>query len=185
MTSADPSECATVLPDKLVVKMPLETAQMLAVTMGSKYGLGLGELPKVDGTPYSDQAHAHHPCTRWARNNIKHMSWLVRHGLYLCAEYRARYHRMHACLRPIQQAMDLLITHKIYLDGTDPNHTPDEWAVAVTEDVRIVLWAAGEKLARDNVFLAYQTHLRLKPWVAGNYLRMPERKPEWLNTTKS
>jgi len=31
-----------------------------------------------------------------------------------------------------------------------------------------------------DTFTAYKNYISSKPWVTSNYLRMPERKPEWV-----
>ena len=31
-----------------------------------------------------------------------------------------------------------------------------------------------------DTFTAYKMYIASKPWVADNYLRIPERKPEWI-----
>ena len=50
VTSPDPVESAQVLPDKHIVKMPLETCQMLAVVYSKWYfNWGNDLLPKKDG----------------------------------------------------------------------------------------------------------------------------------------
>ena len=54
VTDPDPNLSAEVLPDKHVVKMPLETCQMLAVVYSKWYfNWGNDLLPKKDGTPYN------------------------------------------------------------------------------------------------------------------------------------
>ena len=59
VTDPDPIVSAEVLPDKHIVKMPLETCQMLAVVY-SKWYFAWGDdlLPKKDGTPYNTQKGA-------------------------------------------------------------------------------------------------------------------------------
>ena len=52
VTDPDPTKSAQSLPDKHVVKMPLESCQMLAIVASTKWGHGFGKLPKLDGTPY-------------------------------------------------------------------------------------------------------------------------------------
>ena len=52
VTDKHPSKCATCLPDKHIVKMPLECCQMLSIVASSWYH-GYGELPRKDGTPYA------------------------------------------------------------------------------------------------------------------------------------
>jgi hypothetical protein len=51
VTDPDPSKSAQVLPDKHIVKMPLETCQMASVIF-SKYHWDWGVIHKKDGTPY-------------------------------------------------------------------------------------------------------------------------------------
>ena len=51
VTDPDPAKSAQCLPDKHVVKMPLESCQMLAIVASRKWGHGFGKLPKLDGTP--------------------------------------------------------------------------------------------------------------------------------------
>ena len=87
----DPSAVASAkcLPDKHIVKMPLETCQMLAIVASKEWGHNFGSLPKLDGTPYktSKGAFRNHPCTIWAQDN---WTWLIIHGLALCYEYTHR-----------------------------------------------------------------------------------------------
>ena len=52
VTDPDPTASAQCLPDKHIVKMPLETCQMLAIVASKKWGHDFGTLPKLDGTPY-------------------------------------------------------------------------------------------------------------------------------------
>ena len=86
VTDPDPTKSAQSLPDKHVVKMPLESCQMLAIVASTKWGHGFGKLPKLDGTPYLTDKGAFrgHPCTIWAQENYR---WLISHGLALCYEY--------------------------------------------------------------------------------------------------
>ena len=59
VTDPDPVKSAEVLPDKHVVKMPLETCQMLAVVYSKWYfNWGNDLLPKKDGTPYNTEKGA-------------------------------------------------------------------------------------------------------------------------------
>ena len=51
-TEQCPKNSAMVLPDKHVVKMPLESCQMLSIIF-SKWYYDWGTIPKADGTPYA------------------------------------------------------------------------------------------------------------------------------------
>ena len=94
VTSPDPVECARVLPDKHIVKMPLECCQMLSIVASEKWGHGFGDLPKADGKPYKTEkgAFRNHPCTIWANEFVLNWRWLIRHGLALCEEYLSLIH---------------------------------------------------------------------------------------------
>ena len=72
--------------DKHVVKMPLETAQMLC-SVFHRHGLG-------DKVPYKE-AHRNHPCTLWAGDSADNFIWLWKHGMELCFEYTRRYNKIH------------------------------------------------------------------------------------------
>jgi hypothetical protein len=100
VTDPDPNLSAEVLPDKHIVKMPLETCQMLAVVFSKwYYDWGNDLLPKKDGTPYNTEKGAFrgHPCTIWAAESIANTAWLIQHGFGLLEEYTHRYGKVHSC----------------------------------------------------------------------------------------
>ena len=105
VTDRCPIQSARNLPDKHIVKMPLETCQMLAIIFSDWY-YGVGKLYKSDGKPYrtAHGAFRNHPCTQWAAANQYNLAWLIRHGYALCAEYTARYGKVHTCRDVILQA---------------------------------------------------------------------------------
>lgn len=72
--------------DKHVVKMILETAQMLS----SAHHM-LGE-PRED---IYKLAHKNHPCSVWARSSSSNYAWLVQLGFDLVEEYEKRYRGFH------------------------------------------------------------------------------------------
>lgn len=82
----DPRKAARLQCDKHVVKMPLETAQILCTVL-SKYQIEV---------PYKP-THQNHPCTLWAGESHENFLWLCDHGLELCAEYTRRYGKVHKC----------------------------------------------------------------------------------------
>ena len=100
VTSPCPHESAKVLPDKHVVKMPLETCQMLSIVFSHwYYDWGDDLVKKKDGTPYSVKkgAFRNHPCTKWAADSIYNTAWLIQHGCALSQEYSYRYGKLHGC----------------------------------------------------------------------------------------
>ena len=86
-----PTLSAQAQPDKMLVKMPLETAQMLCTAHRI-----------LDGDEYADQeglykeAYINHPCTIWARESSANYWWLYEHFIALGAEYTHRYGKIHA-----------------------------------------------------------------------------------------
>ena len=96
VTDPDPVKSAEVLPDKHIVKMPLETCQMLAIVYSKwYYDWGDDLLPKKDGKPYKTEKGAFrgHPCTIWAAESIANTAWLIQHGFGLLQEYTHRYEK--------------------------------------------------------------------------------------------
>ena len=108
VTDQCPIQSARNLPDKHIVKMPLETCQMLSIIYSDWY-YGIGQLHKLDGTPYrtAHGAFRKHPCTQWAAESYWNLSWLISHGMALCDEYTARYGKVHACQPAIAEAITI------------------------------------------------------------------------------
>lgn len=74
----DPVIAAQMQCDKHVVKMVLETAQILSTVLGGPY----------------KPTHMHHPSVIWASTQIE---WTLRHFVGLLDEYKFRYDREHKC----------------------------------------------------------------------------------------
>jgi len=92
---ADPKVAATMLCDKHVVKMILESAQMLS-TVAYAYG----------HTPRYRPTHTKHPCTLWVGESKSNWKWLVAHSLEMCREYTRRYGKVHKSQAVIQWCVD-------------------------------------------------------------------------------
>ena len=166
VTDPSPYVSPQVLPDKHVVKMPLETCQMLSIVCSDKWGHGYGQLHRINGEPYKTDkgAFRNHPCTIWANESLTNTWWLLTHGLALCAEYTHRNGKVHSCQSTIEEAASIIPL----LKPTTPTHftraMPDEYKHDTSIDT----------------FTAYKNYIGSKPWAASNYLRDPSRKPDWL-----
>ena len=114
----DPEVAAIVQYNKHVVKMILESAQMLC-TAHRYYG--------NDDVPYKT-AHLNHPSTIWVRQNTKHYFWLYKHMLALGEEYTHRYGKVHMsitkCKEPLRLAPINMPTYKF---EQPPQCMPDEF----------------------------------------------------------
>jgi len=86
----DPEIAAQMMCDKHVVKMILESAQMLSTAHRV-----------LDGDGYANKfglykaTHKNHPSAIWARTCWKQYSWLYQHMCYLMEEYTYRYGKHH------------------------------------------------------------------------------------------
>ena len=167
VTDFCPIKSAQVLPDKHIVKMPLETCQMLSIVASKKWGHGFGDLPRLDGSPYKTEkgAFRNHPCTIWAQQN---WSWLIRHGLALCDEYTYRYGKVHSCEKTLLHAEMIF---------------PFQYLRSVADHATVFARAMPDQWKYDDTIddiTAYKRYIASKPWVKDNYLRKPERKPDWI-----
>jgi len=87
--SRDPVEAARLQCDKHVVKMILETAQMLSTAH-----------LELDGRQMAYKAtHKNHPSTVWVRSSAKSYRWAYEHLKALGAEYTSRYGKVHKTIR--------------------------------------------------------------------------------------
>ena len=162
-----PVKAAQALPDKHVVKMCIENAQMLAVALGDLHGLGFGQIRKKDGTFYSQRAHFNHPSTVWVRSSPANLAWTIVHGLALCSEYMYRYGKIHASVIAHLDAKRLFQQHTgLHLDVWQ-HHQP--FARAMPEYLKF-----DESI--DNTE-AYRRYLVFhKPWAGW---KVEGRKPTW------
>lgn len=81
--------------NKHVVKMVLETAQLLCTA-----------VIETGGTAPYRATHKNHPCAIWARESKANFNWLKRHGLALAAEYTYRYGKTHKSAAIIEELED-------------------------------------------------------------------------------
>lgn len=109
----DPRIAAQYLCDQHIVKMCLETAQILST---------------VNGGPYKS-THMNHPCTIWTRSGLSNYEWLVEHGKEIADEYTRRFNKVHGAEEVIYALADPLV--KIPPGKTDfVLCMPDEYKTA-------------------------------------------------------
>ncbi len=163
-----PIQSAQSLPDKHVVKMPLEACQMISIIYSHWY-YDWGTIPKADGTAYSTKKgiFKNHPCTKWAGTSYENLAWLITHGKALCDEYSYRYGKVHACSATLDQAQ------AIFIEKTGLN-------LAIYKNVTDFIRVMPDEFKNDqsiDTITAYRRYVESKPWVASNYNKKPERNP--------
>ena len=97
--SKNPAKAARMQCDKHVVKMVLESAQMLSTVAHKHKYIGVPGLYKP--------AYENHPMTLWVDTHKNNYLWLCEHGLALSSEYTNRYGKVHKSQKLIQQLHDL------------------------------------------------------------------------------
>ena len=155
-----PEKSAQAQPDKMLVKMPLETAQMLCTAHR-----------ELDGDEYADEvglykrAYWNHPCTVWARSGVINYAWLYKHFIALGEEYKYRYGREHGSITKLKDALEP------HPDNIDPN--PKMTPVAQ---------AMPDKYKDDDPIKAYRNYCinekHYAKWEQGR------AKPDWWTTKK-
>lgn len=105
----DPRQAAEWMVDKHVLKMVLETAQLLStahrIIDGEEY-IGSSKsgrkakrwlLPDDREQHLYSATHINHPSAVWARASNNNYNWLYCHFHALCKEYTHRYGKIHKC----------------------------------------------------------------------------------------
>jgi hypothetical protein len=101
----DPVVAAKAMTNKHVVKMILESAQLLSTahrvldgtptTQYSKSGARLLRYSHPNDLLYKS-THINHPSAIWVRTSSSNYGWLYNHFVALCQEYTSRYGKVHA-----------------------------------------------------------------------------------------
>jgi len=95
----DPIKASVYHNDKHVVKMILESAQLLC---------GVHHVTESNlDIPYR-LSHKNHPCSIWARECLENYIWLCDLGMALCREYSHRYNKTHKSQAVIEWCYDNL-----------------------------------------------------------------------------
>lgn len=112
----DPRQCAQWMVDKHVVKMILETAQLLSTA--HRILDGTEQVVKVEKNGKTRNArvwhlgddrdnvlyratHVGHPSAVWCRQSVENYNWLVDHLFALSDEYSYRYNKKHVTIEKL------------------------------------------------------------------------------------
>jgi hypothetical protein len=96
----DPAIAAQAMTNKHVVKMILESAQLLCAAHHILDG---------DISPFKNElykvTHRNHPSNIWTRESIENYNWLYKHFIALCNEYTNRYGKIHLTQAKLEQLL--------------------------------------------------------------------------------
>ena len=147
----DPVKAAQIQYNKHVVKMILESAQMLC-TAHHCYGNAEQKL----NVPYK-QAHLNHPSTVWARKSRATYRWLYLHMMALGDEYTKRYGKTHLT---ITKCAKFLNVPPVHIQGDEwsepPQAMPDQYKVPGCSITAYWNYYEGEKYkvaAKDEMLI--------------------------------
>jgi len=159
----DPRLAARDLPDKLVVKMPTESLQLLTPWAFNTHGV---YTQKPDGTNYGIKGFAHHPCAKWLYESDANVMWLLEHAIEMSQEYTRRYNEQHGVNYAIEQLVKLT---QNWMPGISCDHT--EFVQAMPEEFKI---PGGAVTAYRNYINGY------KGYAEWRY----SEKPNWWDEAK-
>ena len=133
--SRDPVEAAQVQCDRHVVKMILETAQLLSTAH-----------VELDGEQVAYKAtHRNHPSAVWVRSSLDHYEWTVYHLEALGREYERRYSKVHKTIRDHFKALQ---RPPVALQGIRGYQDPPQ--------------CMPDECKRDDAVLGYQIYYNFK-----------------------
>ena len=114
----DPTEAARLQCDRHVVKMILETAQLLSTAHN-----------ELDGEQVAYKStHKNHPSAIWVRESLDNYEWALYHLHALGREYERRYSKVHRTIREHFKALQRppVALQGIYGFTDPPQCMPDE-----------------------------------------------------------
>ena len=114
----DPAKAAEMQIDKHVVKMVLESAQLLCTchrVLDGEHGYKVSAAgrrlqtwthpdPVKEATLYKSQ-HFNHPCSLWLRESVENYNWLYEHFIALGEEYTRRYNKTHLSITKLKDIL--------------------------------------------------------------------------------
>ena len=154
----DPAHAAICLPDKLVVKMPLESAQMLSTAHRVYSGEDYCDEKGIYKTAYKN-----HPCTIWTRESKQNYRWLYYHFYALCQEYQFRYSREHMSYTKLNEELAKV-----------PESMPDIGLTPMPQ-------AMPDEYKNDDPVKAYRDYVVNEKTYA-QWNKVPYRQPNWWST---
>ena len=144
---------------------------MLSIVFSPWYW-DIGTVSKVNGEPFKTEkgAFRNHPCTQWAAETPQNCAWLIQHACAMCTEFRSRYGKQHGLEKSVFDTKRLF-------------HRESGEIITCFKDVTGFARAMPEDIKYDDTIddiTAYRKYLNTKEWVYYNYLRQPDRRPDWL-----
>lgn len=161
--------------DKHVVKMTLETAQILS-TVHHMFKTGFATRADITNPIYAP-THVNHPCIKWAASSSLNYSWLMKHGMALGNEYTYRFYgRFHKSVGVMLHLRDWENENEEEFDSKFPSDVFTDPPLCMPHECKIKI-IDGKEVPRDSVE-AYRMYYETKRkgilmWWTGR------REPRW------
>ena len=158
----DPFLCAQMHGDKHVVKMPLETAQVLCTAQRLHSTVPDTELDRLGVYALS---YAHHPITKWIGESAGNYAWVFALFTELCKEFRYRRQKTHKCELLVEPLRNIpsRIARTGYLRTARPLCMPDTFKTS-------------------DAVLSYRMYYLFKTCQGKVDYKWGRSSPEWLRT---
>lgn len=159
--SNNPQQAAEWMVDKHVVKMILESAQLLSTAHrfldGSEIEGKSASGRKARRWVLNDArenvlyaaTHINHPSAIWCRQSVENYTWLVDHFFALMNEYTFRYGKQHACFGELSYMLQSPPENLENWDWTTPPSAMDE--KYIISDDPIINYRNYYKLGKANM----------------------------------
>ena len=152
LLDTDTKKCAQYHCDKHVVKMILETAQLLC---------GVHHMTnQITEAPYK-LSHRNHPCSIWARESLSNYLYLCELGLELCKEYTYRYGKRHKS----QDVIEWCLINKPNIADKEFTEPARECLMSINpiawlNHIEVITWGRNQRLLYGKI----EKHLNGLKW---------------------
>lgn len=155
----DPVKAARMQCDQHIVKMPLETAQMLST---AHHTIGTD----IDKSKLYKPTHIEHPCNKWVRETSSNYKWTLNHFKGLLKEFKRRYGKEHGC----KELLQYLKKNPNFPKNKISRRTPFAQAMP-------------EKYKKNNAIEAYREYYQKEKSRFAEWKKL-NNKPDWYKTSR-
>lgn len=165
----DPKESARHLCDQHVVKMIIESGQLLANAFTLER-LNKDDCPKTKKNESRRHSHLHHPSSKWTLSSRKNYEWVLEHALELVKEKSERYPKS-----PIHFTNDFLIWVSDHIDELQfQRQDLEDFSVAISEDKicrNDPKFSSSDSVGKYRLYYIYDKQ----------FATWKRNKPSWIN----
>ena len=158
----DPKKCAEYHCDKHVIKMILESAQLLSTAHHVCDS-------SIDKNLLYSKTHINHPCAKWCRESKQNYTWLYKLFCCLLAEYTYRYGKNH-------KSEKLLIPLATVPNIDRRNRTPAALAMPDKYRTKDVVESYRSYYAHEKKRICKWTKRKMPAWFMKNVMQYLENE---------